>query len=189
MNCLATLNQLAARMGASNPYPTQSSNRPCLAASLLRTGSQISISTATSLVDSVTVNATITHSTSPGALSISPPNSTNSSASPKEHHNDDNKLHPQPQFDYHSRNSTSLLRLQQHNRDGALMLTMTAVGPGKPLTAEKVERLAWETPIMDKPVKRANGFKNILSLDVIRPITARYISDVSAQLAVLKKIS
>jgi translation initiation factor 4E len=68
-------------MGANNPYTTQSSNltRPRLAASLLRTGSQTSVSTATSLADSVAVNAPITRSTSPGALSTSPPNSTNGS--------------------------------------------------------------------------------------------------------------
>ena len=131
-NRLPSLNQLAARMGASNPYPTQSSNRPRLAASLLRTGSQTSVSTATSVADSVAVNAPITRSTSPGALSTSPPNSTNGSV----------------------------------NGDA-----MTAAGPGEPLTAEKVERLAQETAVMDKPVKRAKGFKNIPSLDAI---TARY---------------
>src|ERR1700744_4429715 len=78
-NHLPSLHQLAARMVAINPYPTQSSNRPRLAASLLRTGSQTSVSTATSLADSVAVNAPITRSPSPGALSPSPPNSTNGS--------------------------------------------------------------------------------------------------------------
>ena len=129
---LPSLNQLAARMGAGS-HPTQSStNRPRLAASLLRTGSQTSVSTATSLADSVAVNAPITRSTSPGALSTSPPNSTNGSV----------------------------------NGDA-----MTAAGPGEPLTAEKVERLAQETAVLDKPVKKAKGFKNIPSLDAI---TARY---------------
>jgi translation initiation factor 4E len=55
------------------------SNRPRLAASLLRTGSQTSLSTATSVADSVAVNAPMTRSTSPAALSTSPPNSTNGS--------------------------------------------------------------------------------------------------------------
>jgi translation initiation factor 4E len=121
-------------MGANNPYTTQSSNltRPRLAASLLRTGSQTSVSTATSLADSVAVNAPITRSTSPGALSTSPPNSTNGSV----------------------------------NGDA-----MTAAGPGEPLTAEGVERLAQENAVVDKPVKKAKGFKNIPSLDAI---TARY---------------
>jgi hypothetical protein len=50
-----------------------------LAASLLRTGSQTSLSTTTSLADSVAVNYPITRSTSPAALSTSPPNSTNGS--------------------------------------------------------------------------------------------------------------
>ena len=111
-------------MGASSPYPTQSSNRPRLAASLLRTGSQTSFTTATSLADSLAVNVPITCSTSPGALSTPPPNSTNGDA-------------------------------------------MAAAGPGEPLTAEKVKRLAQG----DKPVKRAKGFKKIPSLDAI---TARY---------------
>ncbi|KAF8268558.1 translation initiation factor eIF 4e-like domain-containing protein [Lactarius quietus] len=132
-NRLPSLNQLAARINVNNnPYTSQSSNRPRLAASLLRTGSQTSVSTATSLADSVAVNAPITRSTSPGALSTSPPNSTNGSV----------------------------------NGDA-----MTAAGPGEPLTAEKVERLAQETAVMDKPVKKAKGFKNIPSLDAI---TARY---------------
>ena len=42
-------------------------------ASLLHTGSQTSVSTATSLADSLAVNAPVTCSTSPGALSTSPP--------------------------------------------------------------------------------------------------------------------
>lgn len=77
---LPSLNQLAARISA-NP-PSQSStlaNRPRLAASFLRTGSQTSLSTATSLADSVAVNYPVTRSTSPAALSTSPPNSTNGS--------------------------------------------------------------------------------------------------------------
>ena len=76
-----SLNQLAARISV-NP-PSQSTNssvgRPRLAASFLRTGSQTSLSTATSLADSVAVNAPVTRSTSPAALSTSPPNSTNGS--------------------------------------------------------------------------------------------------------------
>ena len=44
---------------------------------------------------------------------------------------------------------------------------MTTAGPGKPLTAKKVERLAQETVVMDKLVKRAKGFKNVPSLDAI----------------------
>jgi translation initiation factor 4E len=134
-NRLPSLNQLAARIGvgASSNHPTQSStNRPRLAASLLRTGSQTSVSTATSLADSVAVNAPITRSTSPGALSTSPPNSTNGSV----------------------------------NGDA-----MAAAGPGEPLTSEKVERLAQENAVVDKPVKKPKGFKNIPSLDAI---TARY---------------
>ena len=38
---------------------------------------------------------------------------------------------------------------------------MSAAGHGEPLTAEKVESLAQETAVMDKPVKRAKSFKNI----------------------------
>jgi translation initiation factor 4E len=48
---------------------------------------------------------------------------------------------------------------------------MVAAGPGEPLTAEGVERLAQENAVVDKPVKKAKGFKNIPSLDAI---TARY---------------
>ncbi|KAI9462867.1 eukaryotic translation initiation factor 4E class II [Lactarius psammicola] len=130
---LPSLNQLAARIGASTPPSNHSSaNRPRLAASLLRTGSQTSVSTMTSLADSVAVNAPVTRSTSPGALSTSPPNSTNGSV----------------------------------NGDA-----LAAAGPGEPLTAEKVEKLAQETAVLDKPVKKAKGYKNIPSLDAI---TARY---------------
>jgi translation initiation factor 4E len=77
---LPSLNQLAARITA-NPSQTNNpfANRPRLAASLLRTGSQTSLSTATSLADSVAVNYPVTRSTSPAALSTSPPNSTNGS--------------------------------------------------------------------------------------------------------------
>jgi hypothetical protein len=46
-------------------------------------GSQMSLSTATSLADSVMVNAPMTRSTSPAALSTSLPNSTNSSINGK----------------------------------------------------------------------------------------------------------
>jgi len=102
-------------MGASNHQTQSSLSRPRLAASLLRTGSQTSLSTTTSLADSVAVNVPVTRSTSPGALSTSPPNSTNGSV----------------------------------NGDA----------------------MAEETAVMDKPVKKAKGFKNIPSLDAI---TARY---------------
>ncbi|KAH9961640.1 hypothetical protein BGW80DRAFT_1358103, partial [Lactifluus volemus] len=78
---LPSLNQLAARIGANTPPPANPSivSRPRLAASLLRTGSQTSLSTATSVADSVAVNVPLTRSTSPAALSTSPPNSTNGS--------------------------------------------------------------------------------------------------------------
>jgi translation initiation factor 4E len=77
---LPSLNQLAARISA-NPHQTNPSiaARPRLAASLLRTSSQTSLSTATSIADSVAVNYPVTRSTSPAALSTSPPNSTNGS--------------------------------------------------------------------------------------------------------------
>jgi len=75
-----SLNQLAARISANPPPPTNPSvARPRLAASLLRTGSQTSLSTATSIADSVLVNYPVTRSTSPAALSTSPPNSNNGS--------------------------------------------------------------------------------------------------------------
>jgi len=48
---------------------------------------------------------------------------------------------------------------------------MAAAGPGEPLTAEKVEKLAHETAGLDKPMKKSKGFKNIPTLDAI---TARY---------------
>lgn len=79
---LPSLNQLAARITANPPSQGTNAfaaNRPRLAASLLRTGSQTSLSTATSLADSVAVNYPVTRSTSPAALSTSPPNSTNGS--------------------------------------------------------------------------------------------------------------
>jgi translation initiation factor 4E len=78
---LPSLNQLAARITANPQSQTNNpfANRPRLAASLLRTGSQTSLSTATSLADSVAVNYPVTRSTSPAALSTSPPNSTNGS--------------------------------------------------------------------------------------------------------------
>ncbi|KAI9459382.1 eukaryotic translation initiation factor 4E class II [Russula earlei] len=77
---LPSLNQLAARIGANNAAQAHSSStRPRLAASLLRTGSQTSLSTTTSIADSVAVNPPATRSTSPAALSTSPPNSTNGS--------------------------------------------------------------------------------------------------------------
>ncbi|KAI0253434.1 eukaryotic translation initiation factor 4E class II [Lactifluus subvellereus] len=130
---LPSLNQLAARIGANTPPPNNlSATRPRLAASLLRTGSQTSVSTATSIADSVAVNAPVTRSTSPAALSTSPPNSTNGSV----------------------------------NGDA-----LAAAGPGEALTIERVEKLAQETSVLDKPVKKTKGFKNIPTLDAI---TAHY---------------
>jgi translation initiation factor 4E len=78
---LPSLNQLAARITANPPSQAANAfaNRPRLAASLLRTGSQTSLSTTTSLADSTAVNYPVTRSTSPAALSTSPPNSTNGS--------------------------------------------------------------------------------------------------------------
>jgi translation initiation factor 4E len=75
---LPSLNQLAARInlnnGTSNSNPLSSSNRPRLAASLLRTGSTSSLSTTVSTADSVAVNPSSTRSGSPG-LDTSTPNS------------------------------------------------------------------------------------------------------------------
>ncbi|KAI0052029.1 translation initiation factor eIF4e [Auriscalpium vulgare] len=80
---LPSLNQLAARIGANPPNAATSSpvpnNRPRLAAALLRTGSTTSLSTTTSAGDSTAVNPPATRSTSPAALSTSPPNSNNGS--------------------------------------------------------------------------------------------------------------
>ncbi|KAI0302804.1 translation initiation factor eIF 4e-like domain-containing protein [Multifurca ochricompacta] len=135
---LPSLNQLAARIGANRdttttiPQTNSTTNRPRLAASLLRTGSQTSVSTATSLADSIAVNVPVTRSTSPAALSTSPPNSTNGSV----------------------------------NGDA-----VATAGPGEPLTTEKVEKLAQETAVLDKRLKKTKGFKNIPTLDAI---TARY---------------
>jgi translation initiation factor 4E len=133
---LPSLNQLAARIGASTPPLTNSSvARPRLAASLLRTGSQTSISTATSIADSVAVNAPVTRSTSPAALSTSPPNSTNGSV----------------------------------NGDA-----IAAAGPGEPLTTERVEKLAQETSILDKTMKKTKGFGGKMpTLDAISAHYAR----------------
>ena len=132
---LPSLNQLAARIGPNPLLPSNNlSTRPRLAASLLRTSSQTSLSTATSVADSVAVNAPITRSTSPGALSTSPPNSNNGSV----------------------------------NGDA---VAVAAAGPGEPLTTERVEKLAQETAVLDKPAKKTKGFKNIPTLDAI---TARY---------------
>ena len=76
---LPSLNQLAARINVNAPPLNNPSTRPRLAASLLRTGSQTSVSTATSFADSVAVNYPVTRSGSPAGLSTSPPNSTNGS--------------------------------------------------------------------------------------------------------------
>ncbi|EKM56392.1 uncharacterized protein PHACADRAFT_253481 [Phanerochaete carnosa HHB-10118-sp] len=75
---MPSLNQLAARINLNPPATSSSSaSRPRLAAALLRTGSQVSLSSnATSVADSTAVNAPSTRSTSPAALSTSPPHST-----------------------------------------------------------------------------------------------------------------
>ncbi|KAI0062777.1 translation initiation factor eIF4e [Artomyces pyxidatus] len=76
---LPSLNQLAARIGANSPNAASAGNRPRLAASLLRTGSTTSLSTTTSAADSTAVIPPNTRSTSPAALSTSPPNSNSGS--------------------------------------------------------------------------------------------------------------
>ncbi|KAG1867626.1 translation initiation factor eIF 4e-like domain-containing protein [Suillus tomentosus] len=75
-----SLNQLAARfnLGSGPNTPSSSPARPRLAASLLRTGSQTSLST-TSTNDSIAVNAPSTRSVSPALTAITaatPPKST-----------------------------------------------------------------------------------------------------------------
>lgn len=79
---MPSLNQLAARINLNNNAPSSSSSiRPRLAATLLRTGSQASMtSAATSVADSTAVQAPYSRSTSPTTLSTSPPHS--SSATP-----------------------------------------------------------------------------------------------------------
>ncbi|GLB39031.1 putative initiation factor [Lyophyllum shimeji] len=77
---LPSLNQLAARINlnasaAAANGSTTSAPRPRLAASLLRTGSNASLSTQASTNDSTAVNAPSTRSTSPSGLSTSPPQS------------------------------------------------------------------------------------------------------------------
>lgn len=74
---MPSLNQLAARINLNPPATSSSSAaRPRLAAALLRTGSQASLSSnAASVADSTAVNAPSTRSTSPAALSTSPPHS------------------------------------------------------------------------------------------------------------------
>ncbi len=78
---MPSLNQLAARINLNPPSTSASSaSRPRLAASLLRTGSAVSLnSNAASNVsnaDSTAVNVPSTRSTSPAQLSSSPPHST-----------------------------------------------------------------------------------------------------------------
>ncbi|KAF5334800.1 hypothetical protein D9611_012926 [Ephemerocybe angulata] len=84
---LPSLNQLAARMNvngapssSSSSTSTTSAPRPRLAASLLRTGSSVSLaSTAASTTDSVAVNAPTTRAVSPASSALSadtPPKST-----------------------------------------------------------------------------------------------------------------
>ncbi|KAF9226176.1 translation initiation factor eIF4e [Gyrodon lividus] len=78
-----SLNQLAARINLSSSGTTSSATsspaRPRLAASLLRTGSQTSLSTTTSTNDSIAVNAPSTRSASPALTATTiatPPKST-----------------------------------------------------------------------------------------------------------------
>ncbi|KAI0945094.1 hypothetical protein AcV7_001725 [Taiwanofungus camphoratus] len=73
---MPSLNQLAARINLNpNINPASASLRPRLAAALLRTSSQSSLSTAASTSDSTVVNPPASRSVSPANLSISPPNS------------------------------------------------------------------------------------------------------------------
>ncbi|KAI0826276.1 translation initiation factor eIF4e [Irpex lacteus] len=78
---MPSLNQLAARINLNPPSTSASSaSRPRLAASLLRTGSAVSLNSSAasnvSNADSTAVNVPSTRSTSPAQLSSSPPHST-----------------------------------------------------------------------------------------------------------------
>ncbi|KAH9943526.1 eukaryotic translation initiation factor 4E class II [Amylocystis lapponica] len=69
---MPSLNQLAARINLNaGPASAAASSRPRLAAALLRTSSQSSLSTA----DSTAVNPPVSRSVSPASLATSPPNS------------------------------------------------------------------------------------------------------------------
>ncbi len=74
---LPPLEKLVARMALNNQLKDKEnspvSQRPRLAANALRTGSSISVATSASTTDSVAVNAPSTRSTSPSALSATPP--------------------------------------------------------------------------------------------------------------------
>ncbi|EPT05729.1 hypothetical protein FOMPIDRAFT_48838 [Fomitopsis schrenkii] len=83
---MPSLNQLAARINLnSGSNPASAAARPRLAAALLRTSSQSSLSsTVASTTDSVTVNPPGSRSVSPAALSTSPPGSTSSTPAPSD---------------------------------------------------------------------------------------------------------
>ncbi len=64
-DCLPLHNWLTTCISANTPPPSNPSTHLCLAASLLHMGSQMSLSTATSLANSVMVNTPMTRSTLP----------------------------------------------------------------------------------------------------------------------------
>lgn len=76
---LPPLDKLVARMALNNQLKEKENNspistqRPRLAANALRTGSSTSVATVASTNDSIAVNASSTRSTSPSALSMTPP--------------------------------------------------------------------------------------------------------------------
>lgn len=77
---LPSLNQLAARINSTahtsgSPKETTSAARPRLAAFALRTGSNVSVSTAASTSDSIVANAPTTRAVSPAGSSTSQPQS------------------------------------------------------------------------------------------------------------------
>ncbi|KZT07949.1 translation initiation factor eIF4e [Laetiporus sulphureus 93-53] len=83
---MPSLNELAARINL-NPgsNPASAASRPRLAAALLRTGSQSSLSsTAASVADSITVNPPGSRSVSPASLSTSPPGSLSTTPVPSD---------------------------------------------------------------------------------------------------------
>ncbi|KAH9932288.1 uncharacterized protein B0H18DRAFT_52657 [Fomitopsis serialis] len=82
---MPSLNQLAARINLNNgSNPASAASRPRLAAALLRTSSQTSMSTQASTTDSVTVNPPGSRSVSPATLSTSPPGSSSSTPAPSD---------------------------------------------------------------------------------------------------------
>ncbi|KZT66664.1 translation initiation factor eIF4e [Daedalea quercina L-15889] len=84
---MPSLNQLAARINLNaGANPALAASRPRLAAALLRTSSQSSLSssTAASTTDSVTVNPPGSRSVSPATLSTSPPGSSSSTPAPSD---------------------------------------------------------------------------------------------------------